>query len=145
MTSLSYLIEMDRKKGTVKPQASPSSSFAARALNLGELAALCNCPETSLSRLLVKHGVLADIRIGSRVAFSSTRANDISSWYHALQHARTALSVIDGYETNPLGTGSPLSEKKQAPLLACARHFETAAAAKLAKLLNSQKPNPKTA
>jgi len=134
---------MDRKKSAAIQQAAPNSSFATRALNLGELATLCNCPETSLSRLMTKHGILADIHIGSRVAFSASRANEIKSWCDSIRHARTALSVIDGYETNPLGTGSPLSPKKQAPLLECARHFQTSADAKLAKLINSQTPTPK--
>jgi len=142
MNGLNYLIELDRKKAASMPQAVPTSTFATRALHLGQLAALCNCPETSLSRLLNKHGILADIQVGSRVAFSIGRANEINAWLRAATYSRTALNVIDSYEFNPLGTGSPLSANKQAPLLECAAKFEAAAAARLAKLIKFQNPTP---
>ena len=59
-------------------------------------------PETSFCRLIEKHGIIGDVRMGARVGFSLARSSKIEGWIITFQNAAFAAQLIgEGLMQNP--------------------------------------------
>ena len=72
------------------------------AFTSAQVAARVSMPETSFCRLIEKHGIIGDVRMGARVGFSLARSSKIEGWIITFQNAAFAAQLIgEGLMQNP--------------------------------------------
>ena len=144
-----FLAEYERKKTTNRLRVElaakrPTYTPAVVIFTMTELSKLTSVPETSLNRLLNSNGVNADVRVGSRMAFSKSLADDIRLWTTALQYASTAQRIANYDGNSPIGIGgSGPSPEERARAIDAANRMKARAAEHLSKILSKQS-KPKT-
>jgi hypothetical protein len=145
-----FLAEYEQKKTTsrLKVELAAKRSAATpsvKILTMTELSRKCATPETSLTRLLDRSGVNADVRVGNRMAFSKSLADDIQLWTSALKCASTAQQVANYDGTSPIGFGGdgPGTDER-ARLQDAADRLKIRAEEHLSIILSKQSSKPKT-
>jgi len=110
-----------------------------------ELAKKCGLPETSFNRLLDRNGVKADIRVGSRMAFSKPLADQIQLWSNAVICSTSALQISRYDGTSAIGYGGEgVTPEQAANFQAVSQRLAERAAEHLAKIISRQStPTPK--
>jgi len=127
------------------PAKAPAKAAPVQFSTISQLAKECETPETSFYRLLDRHGIKPDVRVGSRLAFSKALSDDIYLWSHSIKCARIAVACAEYDGTSPIGTGgSGLNPVEKAHALDVAKKLQARADARLAKILSRNSPKPKT-